>query len=93
MHFLVEGGGHLEAASPLALVEALRADAATWAPSVSIEDYMEEAARRAQTQTGYPVRTTSVREFVADLLTVGLVKPYTLGQVDPAGVLPFWLQL
>ena len=75
MKYAIEGGGHVEAASPLELVEALRQDAMGWAPSVSIEDYMEDLAARSKMQDGSTVRTDSLDHFIADLVQNGFLTP------------------
>ena len=80
MKYAIEGGGHVEAASPLELVEALRQDAMAWVPSVGIEDYMDGLAARSRIQDGSTIRTDSVEHFVADLVQVGFLTP----EADPA---------
>jgi hypothetical protein len=86
MKYEIEGGGHVEAASPLELVEALRQDAMAWAPSVSVEDYMEDLAARSKIQDGSTVRTDSAENFITDLIACGFltpVIPIILGTDDP----------
>jgi hypothetical protein len=75
MKYELLGGGHIEAASPLELVEALRADSADWVPSVSIEDFMEGMAGRCKIQNGTTVRTDSVVNFLHDLQQGGFITP------------------
>lgn len=74
MKYYLLGGGHVEATTPLELVEALRQDAMAWVPSVSIEDYMEGVQQRWKLQTGADIRTDSVENFVADLLATDFIE-------------------
>ena len=75
MKYTVLGGEPLEAATPLEVTEALRQQAMAWAPSVSIEDFIEGMAHRAQMHRGHPIRTDSVDHFVADLVQHGFLTP------------------
>ncbi|MGI4871454.1 MAG: hypothetical protein ACRYFX_09785 [Janthinobacterium lividum] len=75
MKYEIEGGGHVEAASAVELVEALRQDGMGWVPSVSIEDYMEDLAARSKIQDGSTVRTDSVENFITDLVACGFLTP------------------
>lgn len=75
MKYTILGGGPIEATTDLGLVQALRQDAQQWVPSVSIEDFMEGMAQRAEMQKGQPVRTDSVANFIADLKQHGFLTP------------------
>lgn len=75
MQYDLLGGGHITAASPLEIAEALRQDAAAWLPSVSVEDFMEGMAARCRLQTGATVRTDSAAHFAADLEEQGFITP------------------
>lgn len=75
MKYALLGGGHVEAASPLALVMELRKDSQAWAPTVGIEDFMEEYAKRCNFQTGAVVRTDNVQHFIDDLVAGGFLLP------------------
>lgn len=75
MKYEILGGGHIEAASPLELVEALRQDSMAWAPTVGIEDFMEEYAGRCKMQNGSTVRTDSLDNFLHDLQAGGFISP------------------
>jgi hypothetical protein len=75
MKYKLLGGGHIEAASPLELVEALRADSQAWAPTVGIEDFMEGYADRCKMQNGAIVRTDSLINFLHDLQAGGFITP------------------
>lgn len=74
MKYYLLGGGHVEATTPLELVEALRQEAMAWVPSVSIEDYMEGVQHRWKLQSGANIRTDSVENFVADLLATDFME-------------------
>ena len=43
------------------------------APSESFEDWMRKTAKRIDVQFGYPIRSDNSEEFVADLITFGLL--------------------
>ena len=75
MKYELLGGGHIEAASPLELVEALRADSQQWAPSVGVEDFMEGMAARCRMQNGATVRIDSMVNFLLDLQQGGFITP------------------
>ncbi|MGI4873364.1 MAG: hypothetical protein ACRYFX_19575 [Janthinobacterium lividum] len=75
MKYEVLGGEPLEAATPLEVAQALRQQAMAWAPSVSIEDFMEGMAHRAEQYRGHPIRTDSVDHFVADLVQHDFLTP------------------
>ena len=75
MNYHVLGGDPFEAATPLDVAEALRQQAMAWAPSVSIEDFMEGMAHRAAMHAGRPVRADTPENFVADLVEVGILTP------------------
>jgi hypothetical protein len=75
MKYNLLGGGSIEAATELGLVEALRQDAMAWVPSVSIEDFMEGMAARCKIQTGADVSTLSVTSFLIDLIAGGFLIP------------------
>ena len=75
MKYEIRGGGHIEGASPLDLVEALRLDAMEWAPSVSVEDYMTDLAGRMKIQNGATVRTDSLVNFLHDCQQCGFITP------------------
>lgn len=78
MKYYFPDGDYVEASqplNPLALIETLRQDAMAWAPSVSIEDYMEGIRHRAKLQSGADVRIDSPENFVADLLATGFLRP------------------
>lgn len=68
MKYEILGGGHIEGATELELVEALRADGQAWLPSVSIEDFMEGMAARCKTQTGATICTLDTTSFLMDLI-------------------------
>lgn len=74
MKYELLGGGHMEGATALDLVEALRLDSQPWAPTVGIEDFMEGYAARCQLQTGARVRTDSVDHFIQDLIAAGFLR-------------------
>lgn len=75
MQYDLLGGGHVTAATPLDLVEALRQDSQAWAPTVGIEDFMDEYARRCALQTGAVVRTDDLLHFLYDLMRHGFLVP------------------
>ena len=75
MKYNLLGGGSIEAATALGLVEALRADAAAWIPTVSIEDFMEGMAERCKLQTGADISTLDVNSFLVDLIAHGFLVP------------------
>ena len=75
MKYELLGGGHIEAASALELIEALRADSQQWVPSVGIEDFMEGMAARCKMQSGAIVRTDSSINFLHDLQAGGFITP------------------
>ena len=75
MKYELLGGGHVEAPSPLALVMELRKDSQQWAPTVGIEDFMEEYAKRCKFQNGAIVRTGNVQHFIDDLVAGGFMTP------------------
>jgi hypothetical protein len=75
MKYELLGGGHIEAASPLDLIEALRADSQHWVPSVGVEDFMEGMAARCKMQSGTTVRTDSLINFLHDLQAGGFISP------------------
>lgn len=74
MNYYLLGGGSIEAATALGLVEALRQDAHAWRPSVSIEDFMEGMAARCELQTGAVVSTLDPSSFIIDLLAAGFLR-------------------
>ncbi|WP_201979373.1 hypothetical protein [Hymenobacter rubidus] len=75
MKYEILGGGHIEAASPLELVEALRQIDLQWIHSVGVEDFMENMAEGCKIQTGALVRTDSVEHFLHDLQQGGFITP------------------
>jgi len=75
MKYEIKGGGYIEGASPLELVEALRQDAMAWVPSVSIEDYMVDLASRMKIQNGATIRTDSLVNFLHDCQQCGFIIP------------------
>jgi hypothetical protein len=75
MTFEILGGGQVTAPTDYQLVEALRQDGMAWAPTVSIEDFMEGMAERARMQKGVEVRTDAVHRFLFDLQLHGFLKP------------------
>ena len=75
MKYQVLGGAPLEAATPLEVAQALRQQAMDWAPSVSVEDFIEGMAQRASQYCGHPIRIDSVDHFVADLVQHGFLTP------------------
>jgi hypothetical protein len=75
MKYELLGGGHVEAASSLGLVEALRQDSQAWAPTVGIEDFMEEYAARCKMQNGSLVRIDTMEHFIDDLVAGGFLTP------------------
>lgn len=62
----------VEASSPVELVRQLARG--SWAPAGSDAEWMEQAAARAELQTGHPVRHDSAEHFLEDLLAAGLVE-------------------
>jgi hypothetical protein len=75
MKYEILGGGPIEAATDLELVEAMREQSMGHAPTVGVEDFMEGMAQRAEMHCGHPIRTDSVADFVADLTQHGLITP------------------
>ena len=75
MIYAVLGGGRIEAASPLELVEALRQLDHEWIHSVSVEDFMTDMADRCKLQTGAIVRTDSMVNFLHDLQAGEFITP------------------
>jgi hypothetical protein len=75
MKYDILGGGHIEAATPLELVEALRILDLQWVHSVGVEDFMENMAEACQLQTGAIVRTDSLVNFLHDLQAGGFITP------------------
>ena len=75
MKYEILGGSPVEAATDLELVEALRQQGMAWAPTVGIEDFMEGMAHRAEMHRGFPIRTDSVANFVADLVQYDFITP------------------
>jgi hypothetical protein len=75
MKYEIEGGGHIEATSPLELVEYLRRTTMSLTPSVSVEDYMEDLAARSKIQDGSTIRTDSAENFITDLVACGSLTP------------------
>lgn len=75
MTYEILGGGQVTAATDLGLVQALRQDSQAWAPSVGIEDFMEDMADRCRTQKGVAVRTDGIANFVTDLKQHGFITP------------------
>jgi hypothetical protein len=73
MKYNLLGGGSIEAPTELGLVEALREDSMAWAPTVSIEDFMEEMAARCKIQTGATISTLDVNSFLIDLIANGFL--------------------
>lgn len=67
----VLGGGQIQAATDLGIIEALREHSQAWIPSVSIEAFMEGMAARCKIQTGDFVRTDYFVNFVQDLFRFG----------------------
>jgi hypothetical protein len=82
MKFVTPGGASYEAGAPLQLVEAMRAEAAEWAPSVGIEAYMEAAAERAAKYNGRAVESGSPWPFVRDLMRSGIILPVITAYED-----------
>ncbi|HEX8506344.1 MAG TPA: hypothetical protein VF630_13330 [Hymenobacter sp.] len=75
MKYEILGGGQIEAATPLELVEALRQLDHQWIHSVSVEDFMVDMADRCKIQTGAVVRTDSMINFLHDLQAGGFITP------------------
>lgn len=67
----VLGGGQIQAATDLGIIEALREHSQAWIPTVGIEDFMEGMAKRCMIQTGDFVRTDYFVNFVEDLKRFG----------------------
>jgi hypothetical protein len=74
MTYEILGGGRVEAASSLELVEKMREQDQQWVPSVGIEDYMEGVAQRCKIQNGTEVSTDSVDTFLIDMIAGGFLK-------------------
>ncbi len=75
MKYEILGGGHIEAPTPVELVEALRLLDLGWVHSVSIEDFMVDMAEGCKIQRGTVVRTDSVINFLHDLQAGGFITP------------------
>lgn len=75
MKYEILGGGHIEASSPLELVQALRQIDLQWIHSIDVEDFMENMAEGCKTQTGAVVRTDSLINFLYDLQAGGFITP------------------
>ncbi|UOQ99910.1 hypothetical protein MUN81_10505 [Hymenobacter sp. 5317J-9] len=80
MIYEVLGGGRIEAASPVELVEALRQLDHDWIHSVSVEDFMADMADRCKLQTGAVVRTDTMVNFLHDLQSGGFITPVPIEQ-------------
>lgn len=74
MKYIIEGWTPevIEATSPAELVRQLARG--SWDPAESDAEWMEQAAARAELQSGQPVRSDSAEHFVEDLLAAGLVR-------------------
>lgn len=75
MKYNILGGSPVEAATDLELVADMREQSMGHAPTVGIEDFMEDMGQRAEMHCGFPIRTDSVANFVADLTQHGLITP------------------
>lgn len=75
MKYELLGGGQVEASSALALVLELRKDSQEWAPTVGVEDFMEEYAKRCKMQNGTVVRIDTMQHFIDDLVAGGFLTP------------------
>lgn len=62
----------LEADTAAGIVEEMRRG--SFGAERTLDDYMLATAARAEAQTGKKVRTTSPEDFVADLVSVGLLE-------------------
>ncbi|WP_276496703.1 hypothetical protein [Pontibacter litorisediminis] len=65
------GGGQAKAASHLELANNMRGQSFT--PSDSLEEFMEDTAKRCKTFSGVDIRTDSADHFIDDLITHGYV--------------------
>jgi hypothetical protein len=75
MKYLITNEGNIiDAATPLQIVEQLKADS-RFASQESIQDYMDGFANRFEQTSAFCLRSDSVENFVEDLLRVNFLKP------------------
>jgi len=65
-NYQLKGGGSLRAASAQEAAEKLRA--MSFNPCDTLEDFIEETAKACYVQSSAEIRTTSVEDFVEDLI-------------------------
>jgi hypothetical protein len=75
MKYHLLGGGSIEAATDLGLIEALQQESKAFTLTGSIEDFMNDVAARCKTQTGADVSSRSVTTFLVDLVAGGFLIP------------------
>ena len=67
-------GETLAANSSAGLIDQLREATSAWQPTSSVAKFLEDQARRAELQTGKKVRTDNADDFVADLISCGVLE-------------------
>ena len=67
-------GETLAANSSAGLIDQLREATSAWQPTRSVAEFLEGMARMSELQTGKKVRTDSADDFVADLISCGMLE-------------------
>jgi len=70
--YQLKGGGSIKAASAQEAAEKLRA--MSFNPCETLEDFIEETAKACYVQNSAEIRTTSVEDFVEDLIAKGFMR-------------------
>lgn len=73
IYVTTDDGQRYAAKSPLAFVQQLK-DSSRTAQHITLNQFMREAAARAQQTTGFKINHRSAKGFLESLLAAGLVK-------------------
>jgi len=75
-HYILLGGGFINASSPQEFVTQLRA--MSYKPSIDDETFMRQVSQRCRVQSGAHIRNTSPEDFLTDLISHDYVYPISL---------------